>query len=101
MTDQPIVPAPTQSAHPWRASLRTGGAVLVAGLAAAAAVGPEIVQFVEAQFPGSPAVAYVVSGVGIVTGLSVAVNRIALLAPVTKFLTMLGLGPAPKSEVAA
>ena len=88
----------TQSAYPWRASLRTGGSVAIAGLAAAAAIGPEVADFVSTQFPGSPAEAIVLSAVGIIAAASVAVNRIVLLGPVATFLQKIGLGPAPKES---
>jgi hypothetical protein len=88
---------PTQSAHPWRASIRTAGAVGVAAIAALAAIGPELVTFVSEQFPGSPAVGVVAAGSGFVVGLSLLVNRVALLAPVASFLQKIGLGPTPKT----
>ena len=90
----------TQSAHPWRASIRTGGAVLVSGLAAAAVVGPEVAEFVESQWPGSAGSAIVLSAVGVVAAASSLVNRIALLAPVADFLDKIGLGPTPPGGTA-
>lgn len=92
---------PTQTQHPWRASLRTGGAVAVSGLTAAAAAAPLIGDFVTEQWPDTPATTVVVAGVGIVTGASVLVNRILLLPAVNRFLTKIGLGPQPQSEVQA
>lgn len=89
---------PTQNAHPWRASLRTAGSIGIALLAALAVIGPEIVAFVEEQFPGSPAVGIVAAGSAFVVGLSAVVNRIALLGPVADFLAKIGLGPAPKEN---
>jgi hypothetical protein len=87
----------TQSAHPWRASVRTAAAVGIAALAALAAIGPELVNFVAEQFPGSPAAGIVAAGSGFIVGLSLLVNRIALLAPVASFLQSIGLGPTPKT----
>lgn len=86
----------TQSTHPWRASLRTGGAVAVSGLSAAAVAGPVIAEFVNEQFPGTPVAAATVGVVGFVAGLSVLVNRVALLGPVADFFTKIGLGATPK-----
>lgn len=88
----------TQTTHPWRASLRTGGAVAISALGAAAAAGPLISDFVNEQFPGTPAGSAVLAGVGFIAGLSVLVNRLALLAPVAAFFTKIGLGPAPKED---
>jgi len=88
--------APTQVRRPWRASLRTGGAVAVSLLTALALVGPEVVKFVSEQFPGSPAVAIVASVSGFIVGLAVLVNRVALIPAVSDLLTKLGLGPTPK-----
>lgn len=85
----------TQNVFPWRAALRTGGAVTLSLIAALAVIGPEVVTFVGQQFPGSPAVG-IVSGVSVfIVGLSVLVNRIALLGPVASFLLKIGFGPAP------
>jgi uncharacterized membrane protein HdeD (DUF308 family) len=86
----------TQTVHPWRAALRTGGAIFIALLFALAAVGPLVVEFVGDQFPGSPAEAIVAGTVGFIVGLSVLVNRVALLPAVSALLTRVGLGPAPK-----
>lgn len=88
----------TQSNHPWRASLRTAGSVLLAVIAALAVVGPEIVTFVEEQFPGSPAVGVVAGVSAFIVGLSALLNRIILLPAVDTLLTRIGLGPTPKKE---
>jgi len=85
----------TQNQHPWRASLRTAGSIAVAVLVALAAIGPEVVTFVEEQFPGSPASAIVAGISGFIVGLSALVNRIILLQPVADLLQKIGLGPAP------
>ena len=88
--------APTQTVHPWRAALRTGGAITVSLILALAAIGPLTFEFVEDQFPGSPAAAIVAASAGFIAGLAILVNRIALLPAVSAFLTKIGLGPAPK-----
>lgn len=91
-----VAPNPsTQSQHPWRAAIRTGGATLLSLLFALAAVGPDVVEFVEKQWPGSPGAAIVASIVTVIVGLSILVNRVALYAPVTAFLTRIGAGPSP------
>lgn len=87
---------PTQTAHPWRASVRTALSVALALLGALAVAGPEIVKFVAEQFPDSPAAGIVASVVGFIVGLSLLVNRVILLAPVASFFQKIGLGPVPK-----
>lgn len=89
---------PTQVRRPWRASLRTGGAVALSLLTALALIGPEVVKFVSEQFPGSPAVGIVAGASGFIVGLSVLVNRIALLPAVSALLTKIGMGPTPKEQ---
>lgn len=88
----------TQVAHPWRASLRTAGVHAIVILAALAAIGPEVVSFVEEQFPGSPAGGIVAGASSFIVGLSLLLNRLILLAPVAKAFDKLGLGPAPKES---
>lgn len=92
----PNTTEPTQVRRPWRAALRTGGAVAVSLLVALAAIGPYVVEFVSEQFPGSPAVGIVAGVSGFIVGLSVLVNRIALLPAVSALLTKIGMGPMPK-----
>lgn len=88
----------TQKKYPWRASIRTGGAVAIAALTAAAAAGPLIADFVAEQFPGTPAAAVTLAVVVFVSGLSTLVNRLILLAPVAALFQKIGLGPVPKAE---
>lgn len=90
----------TQSQHPWRASLRTAGAVAVTVLLALAAAGPEIVEFVADQFPDSPAVPIVAAVSGFIVALAALVNRLMLLGPIANLLQRLGLGPAPTVDTA-
>lgn len=86
---------PTQTAHPWRASVRTALSVALALLTALAVAGPSIVDFVSEQFPGSPAVGIVASVIGFIVGLSLLVNRLILLGPVAELIQKIGLGPVP------
>lgn len=91
----------TQSAHPWRASIRTGLAVAPVVLLGASAAGEEIAAFISEQFPDTPVAAAVLSASVFISGLAVLVNRLMLLDKVSAALTVIGLGPKPKSEVTA
>ncbi|MEV5068937.1 hypothetical protein MRBLMI12_000494 [Microbacterium sp. LMI12-1-1.1] len=88
----------TQSAHPWRASFRTGIAVAPVVLAGAAAAGEEIAKFVAEQFPGTSAAAVALSVSAFAVGLSILVNRLMLTEKVAAALEAIGLGPKPKGD---
>ena len=97
---QRALDAPTQVQHPWRATLRTGVAVLL-GLAVVlpaiwAIIGDELAMagWVIPE-PVSVVVATVIAAV--VAAASV-VTRIMAIPQVSDWLTKVGLGPAPQGE---
>ena len=92
--------APTQVAYPWRATLRTGVAVLL-GLAVVlpavwAIIGDELaaVGWMIPE-PVSVVVATVITAVVVAASV---VTRVMAIPQVSDWLTRLGLGPAPQGE---
>jgi hypothetical protein len=89
---------PTQSAYPWKATLRTVLAVVVAlGI-----VGPLILGVITEQLGNyiSPDVmGYIAWGVGLIVAISATVTRIMAIPQVNAWLTKwLGLGATPKAN---
>lgn len=80
------VPVPTQTVHPWRASLRT----TIEAIIGLAALFPAIVAAIG-HVP--PWLAPILAGAAAVAG---AVTRIATIPGVNAWLTRLGAGAAPK-----
>ena len=97
-TPKRALEAPTQVQHPWRATLRTGVAVLL-GLAVVlpaiwAIIGDELAMagWVIPE-PVSVVVATVIAAV--VAAASI-ITRIMAIPQVSDWLTKVGLGPAPQ-----
>ena len=88
----------TQSKHPWRASLRTAAVSILTYLPILALVGNEVSEWVEEQWPGSPASAIVVGSVALIGSVSLLVNRIILIPGVASLLDRAGIGPEPKQK---
>ena len=92
---------PTQVEHPWRATLRTGVAVLL-GLAVVlpaiwAIIGDELAAVGWAvPEPWAAIIAAVVTGCVVASS---AITRIMAIPQVSDWLTRLGLGPTPQGEV--
>ena len=91
---------PTQVEHPWRATLRTGVAVLL-GLAVVlpaiwAIIGDELAAVGWAvPEPWAAIIAAVVTGCVVASS---AITRIMAIPQVSDWLTKVGLGPAPQGE---
>jgi hypothetical protein len=80
MTTDPVTPAPTQTVHPWRATVRTVLAALPLLPIIAVALGVDTVPWVAAA-------------IGFVAGIT----RVIAIPEVNAWLTSLGLGATPKS----
>ena len=92
--------AATQVEHPWRATLRTGVAVLL-GLAVVlpavwAIIGDELAA-VGWTIP-EPVSVVVATVIAAVVAAASIVTRIMAIPQVSDWLTRLGLGPAPQGE---
>ena len=93
--------APTQVAYPWRATLRTGLAVLLGILVTIplvwAIVGDELAAVGWAvPEPWAAIITAIVTGCVMTSS---AITRIMAIPQVSDWLTRLGLGPTPQGEV--
>jgi hypothetical protein len=84
MTQAPVVPAPTQTRHPWRATVRTVIAVVVS----LASLLPYVAA--QADVDAVPAVAQVLV-------VAAAITRIMAIPGVNEWLTSIGLGATPRT----
>ena len=92
--------APTQVQHPWRATLRTGLAVLLGILVTIplvwAIIGDELAAVGWAvPEPWAAIIAAIVTGCVVAAS---AITRIMAIPLVSDWLTKVGLGPAPQGE---
>ena len=97
---QRALDTPTQVQHPWRATLRTGVAVLLGILVTIplvwAIIGDELAAVGwTIPEPVSVVVATVITAVVVAASV---VTRIMAIPQVSDWLTRLGLGPAPQGE---
>ena len=93
--------APTQVAYPWRATLRTGLAVLLGILVTIplvwAIIGDELAAVGWAvPEPWAAIITVIVTGCVVASS---AITRIMAIPQVSDWLTRLGLGPTPQGEV--
>ena len=99
-TPRRALDAPTQVAYPWRATLRTGLAVLLGILVTIplvwAIVGDELAAVGWAvPEPWAAIITAIVTGCVVASS---AITRIMAIPQVSDWLTRLGLGPAPQGE---
>ena len=97
---QRALDTPTQVAYPWRATLRTGLAVLLGILVTIplvwAIVGDELAAVGWAvPEPWAAIITAIVTGCVVASS---AITRIMAIPQVSDWLTRLGLGPAPQGE---
>lgn len=89
---------PTQVAHPWRASIRTGLQTATAVLAALVLALPLVQEFVAKVAPDSPVIGWIAAATGVVAALATLITRLTALPAVNDLLTRLGIGPVSKDE---
>jgi len=91
---------PTQSAHPWRATLRTAIAVGIPTVLGLLVVLPEIIQVILDELgetmPDGLRL-WLVAAASLIVAISSAVTRIMAIPGVNAWLTSLGLGASPKA----
>jgi hypothetical protein len=87
---------PSQVSYPWRATLRTASAYLLAALIAVGAALPLVQEFVAQFWPDSPIVAVVGTVSAIALALASLITRIMALESVNNFLTRIGFGATPR-----
>ncbi len=89
---------PTQTAYPWKATLRT----IIAVLAGAGAVVPIMLTIIQGQlgvYISPEVMGWIVWGVGLLVAISGTVTRIIAIPAVNALLTKyVGLGATPKSN---
>lgn len=88
---------PTQTVHPWKATLRTAVAVIIGvGVVAPTALG--IFQDQLGGYIPPEVMAWIVWAVGLAVAVSLTVTRIMAIPQVNAWLTSIGLGATPKSD---
>ena len=89
----------TQTAYPWKATLRTLVEVGIPAFGVALLVAPQVLQILAeelgAVLPES-VTAWLLAAAGTVTLVAGALARIAAIPAVNALLTRIGLGAAPK-----
>lgn len=86
MSEQPVVPVPSQTRYPWKATLRTVLAFVVGGALAAPALFTAVTNQSPEQATGAGLVALTISA---------AVTRLMANPFVNLWLTKVGLGATP------
>ena len=87
-------PAPTQVAHPWRATIRTGAAFLMALMLTIIAAWPIIDEQMGAYL-GPDVRGAILAFVGFLGALTATITRLMANPAVNDLLTRVGLGAAP------
>jgi len=88
MSEQPIVPVPSQTRYPWKATARTVLAFIVGGAIAAPALFTAVTNQSPEQATGAGLVALTVSA---------AITRLMANPFVNLWLTKVGLGATPSA----
>jgi hypothetical protein len=96
--ETPVVTSSTQVAYPWRASLRTGLALLAPALIVLATILTMVTETYADLLPAEVTL-WLAGAVAFLTSTSVLINRIMNIPGVDAFLTKIGLGAAPKETV--
>ena len=88
---------PTQTAHPWKATLRTVIAVIV-GISIVAPVALGVIQDQLGGYIPPEVMGWLAWAVGLAVAISGAFTRIIAIPQVNAWLTAIGLGATPKSD---
>lgn len=88
---------PTQVAHPWQATARTGVAYLLAAIAFLAAALPILQEVMGDYLPESWA-AWLTAAVAFLVALATLITRLMALAKAQDFLSKIGLGTGVEKE---
>lgn len=88
---------PTQVAHPWKATVRTIVAYVVAGAALFVVAVPIVNDQLGAYLPDSWE-AWLLGAVGVITAIAGALTRIMALDQAQRFLALIGLGTGVEKE---
>lgn len=88
---------PTQVSYPWKTAVRTGIQTFLSAAAVLALVAPELQEFIDQFWPGSPVIVWIGTGAAFVSALALLITRIMATEGVNDLLTRIGLGATPKS----
>lgn len=88
---------PTQVAHPWKATARTGVAYLLAAIAFLAAALPILTEVMGDYLPASWQ-AWLTAAVAFLVALATLITRLMALAKAQDFLAKIGLGTGVEEE---
>lgn len=86
----------TQVSYPWKTALRTGIQTFLAVAAVLVLVAPQLQEFIDQFWPGSPVIAWIGVGATFVAALAGLVTRIMAIEAVNAALTRIGLGATPR-----
>lgn len=91
------VETPTQVAHPWKATVRTGVAYLLASIAFLAAALPILTEVMGEYLPPSWEV-WLAGAVAFLMAMSTLITRLMALAKAQNLLAKIGLGTGVEKE---
>jgi len=92
----PIPADPTQVAYPWKTAVRTAIQTFLAVAGVLTLVAPQLQEFIDQFWPGSPVIAWIGVGATFVAALAGLVTRIMAIEAVNAALTRIGLGATPR-----
>lgn len=86
---------PTQVRHPWKATVRTAIQTFLSAATILVLVAPQVQEFVDQFWPGSPVIAWIGTASVFVAALAALITRIMAIPAVDAALTKIGLGAKP------
>jgi hypothetical protein len=87
---------PTQVSYPWKTAIRTAIQTFLSVALVLSLVAPELQEFIDQFWPGSPVVAWIGTGAIFIAALAGLVTRIMAIEAVNAALTRIGLGATPR-----
>lgn len=97
MMTMPNVTEPTQVRYPWKTTVRTAIQAFLSAAGILALVAPQLQEFVDQFWPGSPVIAWIGTGAIFVAALAALITRIMAIPAVDAVLTKIGLGAKPSA----
>lgn len=86
---------PTQVRYPWKTTVRTALQAFLSAATILALIAPQLQEFVDQFWPGSPVVAWIGTAAVFVAALAALITRIMAIPAVDAVLTKIGLGAKP------
>jgi len=86
----------TQVSYPWKTTVRTAIQTFLGAATVLAVIAPELQEFVDQFWPGSPVIAWIAAGSAFVAAVAGLITRIMANETVNAFLTKIGLGATPQ-----